>query len=171
MANHDLLEAIKPDQKVILPVKQFLTFETCPEDWQNYDLYLFQDEKVVFYVGQSHGAFRRVWRHFQDGFKGRSVVGKFIRNNWPGSMRFTIALLSSIAPIFTPVQHDLDLAERWLIEQLRPCFNDTFNGEPSPLPSRYTPPTQSVKRPWHLKKMMQEAQYAVQQDRNSLRWH
>jgi len=34
----------------------------------------FCDEEVVFYVGQSHNAFERVWAHLLGGFQGHSIV-------------------------------------------------------------------------------------------------
>ena len=56
-------------QKVILSLKRFLLIEQCPADWKGMDLYLFRDDAVVFYVGQSHLAFARVWDHLLGGFK------------------------------------------------------------------------------------------------------
>ena len=34
--------------------------------------------EVVFYVGQSYLAFGRVWEHLLSGFKGHSIMGRFI---------------------------------------------------------------------------------------------
>ncbi|MEZ4643972.1 MAG: hypothetical protein R3E31_14790 [Chloroflexota bacterium] len=124
-----------------LPIKQFLLIETCPTAWRPLDLYLFRDEAVVFYVGQSHLAFDRVWEHIRYGFKGRSTVGRFILCNWPTSMKFTVELLSSRADQFASVAHDLDAAERQLITQYAPCFNDVWNEQPTPLPEKYVPET------------------------------
>ena len=68
-------------------LKEFLlTEQRCPPEWRPFDLYLFRDDEVVFYVGQSYVAFDRVWRHILDGYKGRSVVGRFIHCNWPASL-------------------------------------------------------------------------------------
>ena len=44
------------DQKVAISLKRFLLIEQCPAEWKGLDLYLFRDEAVVFYVGQSHPA-------------------------------------------------------------------------------------------------------------------
>ena len=41
------------DQKVVISLKRFLLIEQCPEAWKSLDLYLFRDEAVAFYVGQS----------------------------------------------------------------------------------------------------------------------
>ena len=41
------------DPKISISLKRFLLIEQCPEDWKVFDLYLFRDEEVVFYVGQS----------------------------------------------------------------------------------------------------------------------
>ena len=42
------------NQKVVISLKRFLLIQQCPADWKGLDLYLFRDEAVVFYVGQSH---------------------------------------------------------------------------------------------------------------------
>lgn len=122
-------------------LKQFLvTEQVCPEDWAGFDLYLFRDDEVVFYVGQSESAFARVWDHFLSGFKGRSAIGRFILCNWPASLRFTVELLSSASPRFAP-DYDRDAAERALIEEYAPCFNVSLNRAPHGLPARYRPTT------------------------------
>ncbi|MEZ4636813.1 MAG: hypothetical protein R2873_25580 [Caldilineaceae bacterium] len=54
---------------IVLPLREFLVISECPQAWQAYDLYLFRDEEVVFYVGRSQTAFTRVWEHIYDGFK------------------------------------------------------------------------------------------------------
>jgi hypothetical protein len=147
-------------------VKEFLlTEQRCPPDWRPFDLYLFRDDAVVFYVGQSYVAFDRVWRHILDGYKGRSVVGRFILCNWPASMRFTIELLSSRAPQFAELDHDLNAAERRLIESHAPCFNVTLNSQPTPLPARYAPPGQRITSPRSLTRLINEASMAVRADR------
>ena len=122
------------DQCIALPLKRFLIVAECPPDWRGFDLYLFRDDEVVFYAGQSYLAYDRVWQHITDGYKARSVVGRFILCNWPGSMRYTIELWSSQADRFAEVDHDLNAAERLLIEQNAPCFNEALNRRPTPLP-------------------------------------
>src|SRR5512137_1541114 len=111
------------DQKVAISLKRFLLVDQCPADWKSLDLYLFRDESVVFYVGQSCLAFARVWEHLMGGFHGHSIVGRFIWCNWPKSMNFTIELLSSQFKEFDGVGNDLSAAERQLIQQWTPCFN------------------------------------------------
>lgn len=128
------------DLRVALPLKNFLQLEQCPHEWRYLNLYLIRDEEVAFYIGQSYLAFERVWRHFFDGFKGRSVIGRFILCNWPASMRFTIEFLSSQSSIFDTIGHNLDSAERALIEQLKPCLNTALNPVPTPIPSYYAEP-------------------------------
>ena len=126
-------------------MKEFLiTEQRCLPEWRPFDLYLFRDEHVVFYVGQSYVAFDRVWRHILDGFKGRSMVGRFILCNWPASMKFVIELLSSRSSAFDPVDNDLNLAEQLLIEQFSPCFNVALNSQPTPLPAKYAPPGSTI---------------------------
>lgn len=152
------------DQHITLPLKRFMLLEACPPAWRSLDLYLFRDDEVVFYVGQSHRAFERVWDHVRNGFKGRSVVGRFVLNNWPVSLRFTIELLSSQLPRFVNGAHDLNAAERSLIEQFAPCFNDMLNSRPTALPARYVPPTARPRCSRSLKKLIHEAERAVQAD-------
>lgn len=48
------------EPKVTIPLKRFLLIAQCPEAWKELDLYVFRDEAVTFYVGQSQLAFARV---------------------------------------------------------------------------------------------------------------
>ncbi|MEW6241277.1 MAG: hypothetical protein AB1564_10765, partial [Chloroflexota bacterium] len=128
------------DQNVAIPLKRFLLVEQCPASWKGLDLYLFRDEDVVFYVGQSHLAFARVWEHLLSGFKGHSIMGRFVWCNWPTSMRFTIELLGSQLEQFNSVGNDVSAAERLLIQQWAPCFNVSQNSRPTPVPNSYLPP-------------------------------
>ena len=68
---------------IAIPLKRFLLIEQCPADWKGLDLYLFRDETTAFYAGQSQLAFARVWEHLLGGFKGHSIVGRFVWANWP----------------------------------------------------------------------------------------
>jgi len=155
------------DHGVCVPLKQFLATTTCPPEWRRCDLYLLRDDVVVFYVGQSYNAFERVWEHLRGGPKGRSIVGRFVLCNWPRSMRFTVELLSSQSPRFEAVGYDPGAAERYLIEQLAPCFNETLNTSPTPLPGVYLPPTAKIKHLKSLKRLLREAGYATRFERNS----
>ena len=149
---------------VALPLKRFLIVPDCPPDWRVFNLYLFRDEDTVFYVGQSYLAYDRVWQHITDGYKARSVVGRFVLCNWPTSLRFTIELWCSQDDRFARVDHDLNAAERLLIEQYAPCFNEVFNRQPSPLPERYMPPTAPLRCSRSPKQLIHEAERAVQAD-------
>jgi len=154
-------------------VKEFLTHAECPSLWLPYDLYLFHDnaaDPVVFYVGQSELAFARIWRHLHDGFKGRSLVGKFIRVNWPRSMNLSIELYSAQEAAFADLHHERLAAEARLIEQHHPCFNDTHNPTPTPLPALYKPPTAIVRYPRSLSRMIREAEAAMRQVHNVTTW-
>jgi hypothetical protein len=124
------------------------------------DLYLFRDEAVVFYVGQSHCAFERVWEHLLGGFKGHSIVGRFVWSNWPVSMKFSIELLSSQSEQFADLANNLDSAERALIEQYAPCFNVSLNRQPTALPSAYRPPNARL-RCGGLNKLIHQAERVV----------
>ncbi len=147
-----------------IPLKRFLTLETCPPGWPRYDLYVIRDDAVAFYVGQSYNAFDRVWTHIRGGPRGRSTVGRFVLCNWPASMRFTIELLCSASERFAGVGHDLDAAERLLIEELAPCFNDVLNRQPTPLPACYLPPDAKIRQLKSYSRMLKEAAYAVRQE-------
>ena len=144
-------------------MRRFLVMENCPDEWQHFDLYLFRDDKAVFYVGQSHTASNRVWSHIYNGWKGRSLVGRFVLMNWPRALHFVIELHHSQAERFQAVAHDLDRAEQMLIAQYTPCFNDVYNPTPTPLPTGYNPPTVGVRHPRNPKAMIREAGLANQQ--------
>ena len=151
-----------PETKIILPLKRFLLIKDCPAVWKGLDLYLFRDETVVFYVGQSQLAFARVWEHLLNGFHGHSIVGRFIWANWPASMNFTIELMSSQSEEFTDVENDLNAAERKLIQQVSPCFNTSLNSQPTSLPASYLPA--NAKRPAFIRslnRLIREAERAV----------
>jgi hypothetical protein len=149
------------DQKVAISLKRFLLIEQCPAEWKDLDLYLFRDEAVVFYVGQSQLAFGRVWEHLLGGFKGHSIVGRFVWANWPVSMKFTIALLSSHDEQFYSVANDLNAAERLLIQQWSPCFNVSQNSQPTPIPQAYHPANARFRFGRGLNKLIHEAGRAV----------
>lgn len=149
------------DRKIVIPLKRFLLIEQCPPDWKNFDLYMFRDEAVAFYVGQSHLAFARVWEHLLGGFKGRSAVGRFVWCNWPASMKFTIELLSSQFEQFNSIDNDINAAERWLIRQYSPCFNISQNSQPTRLPSTHLPPNAPLRRRRSLNALIHEAERAV----------
>lgn len=150
-----------PDQKVTLPLKRFLLLSHCPEEWKRLDLYLFRDDHVAFYAGQSYQAFARVWEHLLGGFKGHSIVGRFVWVNWPAAMNFTIELLSSQHEGFNAVGNDLNAAERWLIQQWSPCFNVSQNCQPAPLPPAYLPPNAEMRRRRSLNALIHDAERAV----------
>lgn len=159
-----------PVQPIILSLKTFLTIELCPPEWRRHNLYVIRDPQTVFYVGRSDVAFNRVWQHLQDGFKGRSKVGKFIKNNWPHSMNFTVELLHAGAELFNGVNNDPAAAEALLIAQLSPCFNDALNANPTPLPANYIPLNRVVAQPRFIKQMIREAGYAVLAEEKRAGW-
>jgi hypothetical protein len=155
-------------ENIIIPIKRFLLVEQCPPEWRELDLYLFRDENVVFYVGQSHLAFARVWEHLLGGFKGHSMVGRFIWCNWPTSMSFTIELLSSRSEQFCAVQNELTASERHLIQRWSPCLNVSQNNQPTSLPTSYLPPNAPFRRRQSLLKLIHEAERAVKADDTEL---
>jgi len=158
-----------PPSSIAIPLKRFLLLEHCPADWKGLDLYLFRDEEVAFYVGQSNLAFARVWEHLIGGFKGHSIVGRFLWCNWPRSMNFVIEMLSSKSEAFASVGNDLNAAERMLIQRWSPCFNLSLNSQPTPLPTAYLPPNAPFRRRCSLNMLVHEAERAVQAE-ESRRW-
>lgn len=149
------------DPQVTLSLKRFLLIEQCPEMWKGFDLYVFRDESVVFYVGQSRLAFARVWDHLTNGFKGHSIMGRFVWCNWPTSMKFTIELLDSQSEQFNIIGNDVNAAERLLIQQWAPCFNVSQNRQPTPLPEIYLPPNAKLRCSRSLNKLVRDAERAV----------
>ena len=156
------------DPKAAISLKRFLLIEQCPEAWKDLDLYLFRDEAVIFYVGQSYLAFARVWEHLLNGFKGHSIMGRFVWCNWPASMKFTIELLSSQFEQFNSVGNDMNAAERLLIQHWSPCFNVSHNKQPTPLPHTYLPPNAKLRRRQSLNKLIREAERVVRAEDNQL---
>jgi len=149
------------NENIAMPLMRFLLVQQCPAAWQGLDLYLFRDENVVFYVGQSFLAFARVWEHLLSGFKGHSIVGRFVWCNWPRSMNFTIELLSSRSGQFSEVGNELNAAERLLIQRWSPCFNISLNDQPTPLPNSYLPPNAPFRRRRSFNALIHEAERAV----------
>ncbi len=143
-----------------LSLRRFLLVQECPSEWKIFDLYLLRDESVVFYVGQSHLAFGRVWEHLLGGFHGHSIVGRFVWANWPASMKFNIELMNSQSAQFAELGYDLNAAERALIRRWKPCFNDSFNQQPTLLPGHYRPANAAL-RCGHLSRLIHEAERAV----------
>lgn len=157
------------DETLVIPLKRFLLIEQCPAAWKHLDIYLFRDENVVFYVGQSHLAFARVWEHLLGGFKGHSIVGRFIWCNWPKSMNFRIELLSSNSAQFGDAANDSNACERQLIERWSPCFNVSLNNQPVPLPDSYFPPNAPFRRRRSLTMLIHEAERAIKTE-DAERW-
>lgn len=153
---------------IAIPLKRFLLIKECPAAWKGLDLYLFRDKDIAFYVGQSYLAFARVWEHLLSGFKGHSIVGRFIWCNWPTSMSFTIELFSSHSDQFGGVGNDLSAAERLLIQRWSPCFNTAQNNQPTPVPNSYLPPNAPFRRRRSLNMLIHEAERAVQAEDTKL---
>jgi hypothetical protein len=156
-------------ENVLIPLKQFLLVQECPASWRDLDLYVLRDENVAFYVGQSHLAFARVWEHLLGGFKGHSMVGRFVWCNWPKSMSFTIELFSSRSGQFCDVQNDLNASERLLIQRWCPCFNISLNQQPTSLPASYLPPNAPFRRRQSFTTLLHQAEQAVKAD-DRKRW-
>jgi hypothetical protein len=155
-------------ENIVIPLKRFLLINQCPTSWKGFDLYVFRDENVKFYIGQSYLAFDRVWDHLLGGFKGHSLVGRFIWCNWPKSMSFTIELLNSQSEQFYEVGNNLNASERLLIQHGSPCFNLSQNYQPTALPNTYLPPNAPFRRRKSLTMLIHEAERAVKADDTKL---
>ena len=155
-------------ENVAILLKRFLLVGLCPPSWKGLDLYLVRDENAVFYIGQSYLAFARVWEHLLSGFKGHSIVGRFIWCNWPKSMSFTIELLSSQSEQFGVVGNELNASEQLLIQRWSPCFNISQNNQPTPLPDCYLPPNAPFRRRRSLNMLIHEAERAVKAEDTKL---
>ena len=153
---------------VAIPLKRFLLVEQCPISWKGLDLYIFRDQDVVFYVGQSYLAFARVWEHLLNGFKGHSIVGRFVWCNWPKSMSFTIELMSSQSEQFGVAGNELSASERLLIQRWSPCFNLSQNSLPTPVPNAYLPANAPFRRRRSLTMLIHEAERAVKAEDTKL---
>jgi hypothetical protein len=156
-------------ESVLTSLKRFLLIEQCPESWKGLDLYLFRDGNTVFYVGQSYLAFARVWEHLLGGFKGHSMVGRFVWCNWPKSMNFTVELLSSKSAQFDDLGNDLNASEKFLIQRWAPCFNISQNSQATSLPKSYLPPNAPFRRRKSLMMLIREAERAVKAE-DDKRW-
>ena len=160
------------DEGLSLSLARFLTIEDCPPAWREYDLYLCRDDTVVFYAGQSACAFERVWEHLRGGPRGHSTVGRFVLCNWPRSAHFTIELWSSQGPRFAGARaaagspkEALDAAERQLIEEYAPCFNEALNRRPARLPEVYVMPAAQIRHLRSYRRMLQEARFMARRGR------
>ena len=156
------------NQNVTISLKRFLLIQQCPVEWKDFDLYLFRDKDVVFYVGQSHLAFARVWEHLLSGFKGHSIVGRFVWCNWPSSMNFSVELLSSQSEPFGVVANQVSASERWLIQHWSPCFNIAQNSQPTPVPASYLPANAPFRRRRSFSMLLYEAERAVKAEDTKL---
>src|SRR5215204_480140 len=154
--------------KITIPLKRFILIEQCPTAWKEMDLYVFRDESVAFYVGQSQLAFSRVWDHLLSGFHGHSLIGRFVWCNWPTSMKFSIELSSSRFEEFHSVGNNLDAAEKHLIRRWSPCFDVSQNNQPTPLPNSYLPLNAPFRRRRSLNMLIHEAERAVKADDTKL---
>jgi len=156
------------NENAVISLKRFLLIQQCPASWRGLDLYLFRDENVVFYVGQSYLAFARIWEHLLGGFKGHSLVGRFVWCNWPASMNFAIELLSSQSRQFGEIGNELNASERLLIQRWSPCFNISQNNQPTSLPNSYLPPNAPFRRRRSLNMLIHEAERAVRAEDRKL---
>lgn len=157
-------------EQVSLPLKTFLTMPDCPARWRHFDLYMVSGPEVVFYVGQSHCAFERVWEHIRGGPHGHAILGRLVLVNWPKSAGWTVTLLSAQSPRFDCVHRNLDAAERMLIEELVPCLNVSLNREPAPLPDGCLPANAPFRGLKSYKRMIREAGYMVRAVPNETGW-
>jgi hypothetical protein len=85
-------------------------------------------------------------------------------NPCPTKRKMSIELMSSKSERFAIVENDLDKAERYLIQQWTPCFNEALNTQPTPCPDRYARPNAKPSCSRSLNKLIHEAARAVKAD-------
>jgi hypothetical protein len=158
------------EYSVSILLRRFLVLTSCPPGWKGFDLYLLRDAETVFYVGQSDCAYERVWNHIRGGPHGHSIPGRFILANWPKSGSFQVELISSYAPRFASVGHNLDTAERALIAEWTPCFIVSLNAQPHAVPPGYILPNAPLKFVRSYTRMLREAEAAARMDANRAGW-
>jgi hypothetical protein len=161
------IAALDMESNVRIKIKQFILMDECPVEWKGLDLYLFRDEEIVFYVGQSYRAFDRIWNHLKNGYKARSDIGRFILCNWPRSMDYEIELLCSQTSEFDDGNHNLVLAEEKLIKQFKPCLNTSVNPAPIPLPAKYLSPSSRIQCSRSITKLRFQASLSIKNDEKS----
>ncbi len=114
-------------------------------DCAPYCLYLVRHEDTVFYIGQSHNPLERLHAHMGLMQYEMSDLGACILGNVPDSHSWQVELytLPELADAVTRnygyqlPRYDIDIAEASMIRLHRPCFNVTYNRNPSPLPEAY----------------------------------
>ncbi len=108
-------------------------------------IYVVRDNGLVFYVGQSK---RDVLTRFGEHLQKPSRLGQLIQLNSPASQEWSVdfyALADCAAFVqqkslfaLQAWQHfDMDMAEKGMIEVMRPVLNLDFNEKPTMLPPRY----------------------------------
>ncbi len=123
-------------------IKNIIARKLKPSDAIGHPIYLFREDAIVFYVGQSRQPLTRFMEHLGQTWQAdASEVGTLILEQAPHSGTWTYELwtLEDCAQYLEPglVAGDVDDAETALIRHFHPCFNVRYNLNPTPLPERY----------------------------------
>lgn len=96
-------------------------------------VYIVRDGTLVLYIGKSRRPRHRIWAHVERTFAGIPIptpLGLLVIANKPESMRWRVEIIEA-------EYNTLELLERELIAELRPCLNRRDNPGAPPLPARY----------------------------------
>jgi hypothetical protein len=108
-------------------------------------IYLVRDGDLIFYIGQSK---RNIIIRFQEHLQKPSRLGQLIQVNQPASDKWVVEFYTladcrpfiqqkSLFPMQAWEHFDMDIAEKGMIQALRPVVNKDFNHHPTPLPLAY----------------------------------
>ncbi len=127
-----------------LTMKEALDMYDNDSRIQDY-IYLYRDGEVIFYIGKSVQPFERLQEHLGQGEDKRcqsfpDQVGKLILNNQPVSLEWRVEIMSLEeihAKQESSIKIGIDDMEKELIMHFKPCLNDMYNRNPTPLPLHY----------------------------------
>lgn len=106
-------------------------------------IYLYRDGETIFYIGKSVQPFERLQEHLGQGEDLRALpfpdaIGKLILSNRPDSFEWTVEIVSlEEIEAKHEIKLSIDDAERCLIIYYKPCLNEMYNRNPTPLPICY----------------------------------
>jgi len=144
---------------IVSTMQGILNGTISSQQLQGHYLYLVGDGEVIFYIGQALNPVERLESHLGLRWnRSKSLFGELFEGNRPGSLEWRVELYRLVdctdlleqyimpeLPSYTlELYYDperlkgaITWAEQALIRHYRPCLNDRFNPNPTPLPERY----------------------------------